>query len=248
MPLKILSHLNSKRLAQIEGLRRECSALDGTEYRFYTGDADARDFFALYYEGKRLTGFAFCCCGEPAEISGAIHPDFRGRHIFARMVSALKNHAKAGTYEFSGRDAYPGFIECAKSLGAVCRREEHLMRFTAKEPPACPLLQYSERENGNVFLFGEPERPSGHISLSYDGALVNIYNVYVEPRLRGQGLGYSMMCSVLDRLATENMKNIVLQVSGSNKPALALYAKCGFEITDSVVFYSSGAIQDSYSP
>lgn len=251
MPLKILKRLNDRYLAQIEGLRRECAALDKTEYSFYTGDKEGRDFFALYYDKKQLAGFAFCCADEPAEISGAVLPAFRRQHIFTSMANALKSRAKAKAYEFSGRDGYPGFAECAKTLGAAYRRKEHLMRFTAKKPPVCPArLQYSERENGAVFLFlfGEPERPSGYISLFYDGALVNIFNVYVGPKFRGQGLGYAMMCSVLDRLAAQKAENIVLHVSGNNKHALALYCKCGFEIIDSVVFYSSAATQDSYSP
>ena len=72
----------------------------------------------------------------------------------------------------------------------------------------------------------------------YDGALANICNVFVEPDFRGQGVGFSMLCFVLSELKGQGVSNIILQVSGSNKPALSLYAKCGFEIADSVVFYS----------
>lgn len=239
MSLKILSQLNDSRLAQIKELADECSARDGIKYSPYTGGEAENDFFALCHKKKRLVGFAFLCAGEPAEISGFVHPDFRRRHIFTRMVKDLKKHAKAGAYEFSGWDGYPGFRECAAAFGASDRREEYLMRFASETLPVCAkALRYVRQEDGTLLFFENGKAPIGRVTLYYDGALANICNVFVEPDFRGHGVGFSMLCFVLSELKGQGVNKIILQVSGSNKPALSLYAKCGFEIADSVVFYS----------
>lgn len=239
MSPKILSQLNGAQSAQINGLADECSARDGIKYTPYTGSEAEGDFFALCYKKKRLVGFAFLCAGEPAEISGFVHPDFRRRHIFTSMVKALKRHAKAGAFEFSGRDGYPGFGECSAALGASVRREEYLMRFASETLPVCAkALRFVRQEDGTLLFFENGEAPIGRVALYYDGALANICNVFVEPDFRRQGVGFSMLCFVLSELKGQGVNNIILQVSGSNKPALSLYAKCGFEIADSVVFYS----------
>lgn len=239
MSLKILSQLNDTHSTQIKEFADECSARDGIKYSPYTGGEAEDDFFALCYKKNRLVGFAFLCAGEPAEISGFVHPDFRRRHIFTRMVKALKKHAKTGACEFSGRDGYPGFEKCAAALGASNRREEYLMRFASETLPVCSkALRFVRQEDGTLLFFDNGEAPIGHVTLYYDGALANICNVFVEPDFRRQGVGFSMLCFVLSKLKGQGVSNIILQVSGSNKPALSLYAKCGFEIADSVVFYS----------
>lgn len=239
MSLKILSQINGVHPAQIKELADECSARDGIKYSPYTGGGAEGDFFALCHKKNKLVGFAFLCACEPDEISGFVHPDFRRQHIFTRMVKALKKHAKAGASEFSGRDGYPGFVECAEALGASDRREEYLMRFASETLPVCSkALRFVRQEDGTLLFFENGEAPIGHVTLYYDGALANICNVFVEPDFRGQGVGFSMLCFVLSELKGQGVSNIILQVSGSNKPALSLYAKCGFEIADSVVFYS----------
>lgn len=240
MPLKIVTKLNASRLAQVRALIGECAACDRTEYSFYMGEEGERDFFALYYERGVLVGYAFLCMCEPAELSGVVRPSARRRHIFTRMAKGITRRAQTEAYEFSGRDGYPGFAECAVSLGAPRRREEHLMQFGALSlPDRAKTLRYRTNPSEGAFVFFTDENLEvGRATLVYDGSAANICNVYVEPALRGSGYGYAILRTVLSELAAQKISRILLQVSGNNQPALALYAKCGFEIIDSVVFYS----------
>lgn len=270
MSLKIRTALKNTELAKINRLAEECSTRDGTEYAPFTGggngsaDADtgADACFALFYRRHILAGFAYLCMTEPPELSGLVLPGLRRRHIFTRMAKALLRRSNVSGCEFSGREKYPGFAECAASLGALRKHDEYLMRFTADAPPSCAAaLSYTAGHRGGEteFLFNCQGAPAGSLSLVREGNLVNICKVYVEPSLRGRGLGSAMLCEVLklilkpgqkkpvrtetaasnDMISGENTApRIILQVSGENKPALALYTRCGFEIIDSVTFYS----------
>ncbi len=291
MSLKIRTALKNTELAKINRLAEECSTRDGTEYAPFTGGGNgsgpgtgADACFALFYRRRTLAGFAYLCMTEPPELSGLVLPGLRRRHIFTRMAKALLRRSNVSGCEFSGREKYPGFAECAASLGALRKHDEYLMRFTADAPPSCAAaLSYATEYRGGEteFLFNCQGAPAGSLSLVREGNLVNICKVYVEPSLRGRGLGSAMLCEVLklilkpgqkkpvrtettasnDMTSGENTasdgltsgenavpdgltsgKNsaprIILQVSGENKPALALYTRCGFEIIDSVTFYS----------
>lgn len=58
-------------------------------------------------------------------------------------------------------------------------------------------------------------------------SICQIGTVYVPPRYRGKGFGYSVVSSHLDRLFN-NYNRIVLFVNRNNKRALHLYKKVGF--------------------
>lgn len=246
MPSKIRTQLNNSEFLEVSSLIAQCSGHDGLRYYLYTGDADFDDLFVLHHEDSILVGYAYLCKGEPAEISGLVLPRYRRQHIFSRMTEALAEHSGIDSYEFSGHSKYPGFAECAAALGAPHRHDEHLMRFSGHSLPHSDIsLDYSvEQKDDTVFFFSRDNTEIGCVALAIEGKITNICNVYVEPDYRGQGYGYAMMCTVLSELFNYNgFKpnkgfDTLLQVSGSNKPAMALYAKCGFDIIDTVTFYS----------
>ena len=50
-------------------------------------------------------------------------------------------------------------------------------------------------------------------------------------------MGTAFLGLLLPALAEEGFSRIILQVSGSNAPALALYKKIGFRVMETLLYY-----------
>lgn len=66
---------------------------------------------------------------------------------------------------------------------------------------------------------------------------VCLHHVEIDSRFRGRGLGSRMIRRLLEVLAGSGVKTVVLQVSADNIPALRLYEKTGFRITETLSYY-----------
>lgn len=66
---------------------------------------------------------------------------------------------------------------------------------------------------------------------------VCLHQVEIREDLRGNGFGTILICTLLEQLADFGIKRVILQVSGENAPALSLYKKTGFAITQSLSYY-----------
>lgn len=66
---------------------------------------------------------------------------------------------------------------------------------------------------------------------------VCLHHVEILPALRGRGYGTVLMKRLITALQNQGFSRIILQVSGDNDAALALYKKQGFRITETLSFY-----------
>ena len=66
---------------------------------------------------------------------------------------------------------------------------------------------------------------------------VCLHHVEILPRFRGRGYGTSLLTRLLSSLRQAGICRVILQVSGDNKAALALYEKQGFRITETLSYY-----------
>lgn len=73
--------------------------------------------------------------------------------------------------------------------------------------------------------------------LAPQGQSVYLYSLEVLPELRNKHLGTAFLSALLPQLAEKGFKTIKLQVSSENLPAMALYKKTGFHITQTLSFY-----------
>lgn len=64
-----------------------------------------------------------------------------------------------------------------------------------------------------------------------------IHHVEILPHLRGKGLGLQLMNQLIYCLQKTHIRRLLLHVSGSNAPAVALYKKTGFGITETLSYY-----------
>ena len=68
-----------------------------------------------------------------------------------------------------------------------------------------------------------------------NGTSAYLYSLETAPALRRRGLAGCFLAQLIRHLERKGIRRICLQVSGSNEPALQLYRKTGFRITESPV-------------
>ena len=61
-----------------------------------------------------------------------------------------------------------------------------------------------------------------------DGGL---YAVWVDPNARGAGAGRALLEAAIEAATHRGYHRLVLEVGDHNAPAIALYARMGFEVT-----------------
>ena len=86
---------------------------------------------------------------------------------------------------------------------------------------------YLEGEDYLMYL-PEYEEPVALLYIDTQNTFVNIYGVFVDENLRGQGLGTCLMKHFLTDYFNIGTLPLVLNVTSTNTPAVALYKKCGF--------------------
>lgn len=66
---------------------------------------------------------------------------------------------------------------------------------------------------------------------------VCLHHVEILPQFRRQGCGTALIQMLLSSLYQNGIRRVILQVSGDNTAALALYKKTGFRITETLSYY-----------
>lgn len=86
-------------------------------------------------------------------------------------------------------------------------------------------------------ILGKTEEPDVicHTKISEAGAC--LYGFTVEEMLRGCTLGQEALAAVVRDLKSEGCPLLFLHVSGDNLPAVHLYKKAGFRITETLAYY-----------
>ena len=224
--------LTASDLAEIQNLIRKCELHDNMEYRMYLGDEDCtNDSFVLLYENNVLIGYVFCFSAGTNEVSGLIAPEHRCNGYFSDCLKSIS----ADEYVFSGHENWPGYAETSIKLGFNFSFHEYLMEYKGNFEPAESDLSYVTADN--QYIFFHRKKRIGHCSLYKESGTVNIFDVYVEEKYRNKGNGKKIIERIINELKDEDTR-IILQVSEKNKPAYRLYLACGFEVIDSVLYYS----------
>lgn len=144
------------------------------------------------------------------------------------------------------------------SIGAEFWYQEHMMALQAdnpswstffpENPDFCLSLQIqpesSEASDSSYNLsvhgfFSENCVASCSLAISTHKSQTTccLHHVLVPPSLRGQGWGTRFLYTLLPALKEQGVTSFLLQVSGDNLPAISLYKKTGFQITETLSYY-----------
>ena len=152
-----------------------------------------------------------------------------------------------GDILFAADGNSPAGIRALECLGAQAAEEEYLMECALPSPMQAPSESCGPRlalgppaEDGAPFsasLLDADGRELGSCLLSPSGSSVCLSSLHIQEELQGKGLGTAFLGLLLPALAEEGFSRIILQVSGSNAPALALYKKIGFRVMETLLYY-----------
>lgn len=116
-----------------------------------------------------------------------------------------------------------GHAALAQAVGALrgsplAQRQAHAERL-ANAPVPFTALALRRKSDGAIVACGQSAR---------EGDLVGLYDVFVEPSLRGRGLAQALCARLLTDAREAGAASAYLQVEADNAAARAVYAKLGF--------------------
>jgi [ribosomal protein S18]-alanine N-acetyltransferase len=89
------------------------------------------------------------------------------------------------------------------------------------------------------------QRLAGYIVARMGADELHINNVAVRENYRGRGIGLKLLKSILREAERSGAKHAYLELRAGNTAALALYKKCGFQITARRTKYYSDPSEDA---
>lgn len=92
----------------------------------------------------------------------------------------------------------------------------------------------SQIREGRTFVITEDDTPGSPVVFAAEvgvlaGGVAQIHGVWVEPRLRGRGIGSAAMAGVCELTTTHLAETVSLYVNSYNAPAMRIYQRTGFE-------------------
>ena len=198
------------------------------------------------------------------ECSAFTHPDFRRQGLFSRLLGCAVDTTETvdcgGDCDilFTVSGHCPDTAAVLQALDAELASEEYQMEMELTETrcramilaaaPSCLLRKAcpDPEPDGSADTVWELIRMADDSSAVLLGscrtfmvsdACVCLHHVEILHQYRGQGFGYALICRLMPLLCKEGVRRVILQVSGSNKAALALYKKTGFRISETLSLY-----------
>ena len=240
---------------QQNDLCRLVSACKSREPIILSCPLDARLYWLLYEGGELLSCLAaFKLDEETWECCGFTRPDCRENGYFSALLEEACGEnsplAEADLY-FAADGHCPRALSLLGELGAEHVYDELMMerdiRPEDKNPGDGVLMQsvtLAVRPE-NTCAHSTPLLVSGFLSglpavscrLNPAGKSVYLYSLEVSENLRSRGIGTAFLTLLFSRLYKKGFKKLTLQVSGDNAPALALYKKTGFTVTQTLSYY-----------
>lgn len=192
------------------------------------------------------------------ECSAFTLPSRRKQGCFTRLLKELLKESGDSDLIFSAEETCQDTVLTLEALEASLWYREHLMELTASDFPQSVLAKSKKTAlasgltmkttiapsgfQGPVqYKFFKDNAPIGSCYLDARKERAYFYGLEIREELRGNGLGSACLSIFLDALFKQpeekRPEKLFLQVSGLNEPAMALYTKAGFHITESLSYY-----------
>lgn len=204
-----------------------------------------------------LACLVYCrACEDEWECYAFTRPDRRRQGIFGCLLEYLcriageqgESRGKEISLFFLSDGKSPDGLAAADAVSMEYWYSEYQMELKLKDWAGCfpgsgGLLALEqeriEESFGEGEGFGECQAfnsPYGACRLlPYGGLRYYLYHMEIWERFRGKGWGKKLLASVLSKLPPNSQ--VILQVSSWNRPAVELYRKTGFRITETLSYY-----------
>jgi GNAT superfamily N-acetyltransferase len=242
LKIRKLKHLSSGETRELKQICASCGDFDA-----YGDDCGFPVLFAELPEQK-TAGFLSGCHipasesvgPETVEVTAAVCPAFRMNGVFKALLRESVNLAG---------DLYPGASVTGQlpeglrhsSLAREYLYDELLMElavpenFQASAVPAGFTHDKCASESGEIHTLYMGSQKAASLTLTRQRGFACVSGVRVPEALRGSGYATMLLSSVIAALVPGT--RVVLQVRSDNKPALRVYRKTGFEVSENLSFY-----------
>lgn len=208
--------------------------------------ADADGLWLAADENDELTGCLLLFQTDLHSWEGIpfVHPAYRRKGIFsALLANACQKGNCPGEDDlfFSVRPTQTLWLQVLNSIEAEKAFDEYMMEYSFQNLSSARLKTEADFSDELTVSFQGTEGMAScpHVSclLSAHGSSIYLYQLFTEEAFRGQGRALTFLHHLFPRLKALGFSSVRLQVSGANLPAMALYKKTGFHITETLSFY-----------
>lgn len=209
--------------------------------------------YYLLYENDRLLSALCAFFNESGDLecSGFTLPSKRKQGFFALLLKELLKESEDKDIIFPADESCLDTMCTLRALEASFWYREHFMEITLSGF----LDSEFKKNNKTREVHGLTMEPAGSDQYGFfiDGTRIGsfsfneqgdksyFYGFEIREELRRKGLGTACLLLFLEAFFRQPEKGgsriLFLQVSGLNKPAIALYKKAGFHITESLSYY-----------
>lgn len=170
-------------------------------------------------------------------------PSMRRHGYFSELLDAAIEALPEDTeFLFYTDGSDPDCMAALNALEAEQVLSEHMMELNlmyvqdfVSEPSVPDFTVNRTSMDGTETLFYQ--NPHGSVRISVFSSYYYLYGLEIQEEKRGKGYGKAFLSQVLCDLAKKQPLPLRLQVSGENLPALSLYKKTGFQITETLFGY-----------
>ncbi len=235
MDIFITSCLNSSQKESVQSLLADVKKKESLTVSFPMEDGE---LFLLGKIGKKLCAvLSFIRESELSyECSAFTHPSFRRQGLFSRLLEKGLSLLPPETELFFYTDGNSSdALNTLDAIGAILCSKEHMMTLSPEKGRDFPIsgLTVSETaESGSPLLLFTDS--FGSVRILVYPSHYYLYDFEIQDNFRNQGHGTALLRKVLSFLAAKKAMPVRLQVSGDNLPAIRLYEKTGFQISETL--------------
>jgi ribosomal protein S18 acetylase RimI-like enzyme len=188
---------------------------------------------ALLEIQQRRIPYCLWMCPQNSVIDKEKIAALEGKYVFSQVEMIAKHPPIQKTKPVTLlKEATQSDLSLLAQLGATAFNASFAETYSR-------FAENMNEKNRKIWLVSsEQEENIGKIHVRYDDAQTAfIHDLCIQPKLQGQGYGFSMIIQMMDMLYKSGRKRLVLDAECDNEGALKLYQQCGFEITDSYDFW-----------
>ncbi len=255
-PAMIMIRTKNPSKTQISDLHRLQEACRKHDHISLTFPMDEGCIFYLLYDEDSLLSALSTFFNENGDYECCAYtlPSNRQQGYFMMLLEELMKETDDSDLVFPVEETCEDTVQTLNALEASLWYQEHMMELSSsaflktglvKNNRFSASLTFSmvtdDKEGPSLCTFLTKDSPVGSCYLDFRGQSAYLYGFEIAESLRNQGLGnaclYLLLETCFTRPGSEKLKKISLQVSGQNLPAMALYRKAGFQITESLSYY-----------
>lgn len=232
MPAMLTTTLNPLQISQIQSMNPA----------FPIDEADLFAFFEI--DGIIRSAAAFLAEGEDTyECYAFTEPAYRNQGLFSDLLDiAIETLDEDTEFLFYTNGTDPDTQAALQALEAEPVLAEHMMEIDLKsyhsKSTECSENKLTLKvETIDETLTRQYSNPYGSVNISVFSSYYYLYGLEIKEEYRGKGYGNQLLNQVLQDLASYEPLPLRLQVSGENIPAVSLYKKTGFQITETLFGY-----------